>query len=114
MHFTGVNAAGILEIDTPVTNRTHFFSNLSNKNNPKNSKFYKGDNYLFGRIVRQLKYGTIDQEQYTKHTIRRFENWGINTMGSWSDVPTNYSKKMPYTVYVGTAWPIHQKTPRCI
>ena len=95
LFWSGVNAAGILEIDTPVTNRTHFFSNLSNKNNPKNSKFYKGDNYLFGRIVRQLKYGTINQEQYTKHTIRRLENWGINTMGSWSDEPTSYSKKYP-------------------
>ncbi len=106
---TGVNAAGVLEIDTPIKNRTHFFSNLFPENNTKYAKFYKNDNYLFGRIVRQLKYGTTEQELYTNHTIRRLENWGINTMGSWSDVPTNYSKKMPYTIYVGTAWPILTK-----
>ncbi len=105
----GVNAAGRFEIDTPTKNRIHFFSNLLDKTNPKYDQFYKQDDYLFGRLVRQLKYGTTNQEKYTLHTINRLENWGINTMGAWSDEPFNQTKKLPYTIYMASTWPIMTK-----
>jgi hypothetical protein len=102
---TGVNSACRLDVFTPIPGREKYFEFKPNKNDPKYQEFYKKNEFNFGALNLQRKYGTYDPVSYAELGLKRMKNWGFNTLGGWSyDGISSFddNKKLPYTVSLWT------------
>ncbi|MEC8031518.1 MAG: hypothetical protein VX138_06125 [Bacteroidota bacterium] len=111
----GVNSAGRFEIPTPIKNREHFFEFLPSRNDSIYRKYYKRNEFYFGYLILDKKYGSTVQKPYLKRSILRMKSWGLNTMGGWSSKEVSdlvENEKIPYTLSIGTMrYKVNDKLP---
>ncbi|OVE75243.1 hypothetical protein BVX97_05370 [bacterium E08(2017)] len=87
----GLTCVGVTGGATLTEGREHFFKNI-----PKG--FEDGDRVSFGTANQRLKYGNGWKIRSRKHTIRRLDSWGMNTLGNWSHPDTYLMHQVPYVV----------------
>lgn len=108
---SGVNCVSS-DFTTGVEHREHYFESLPKNNATFYGKstwathgFYKDKTpyktFNFYRQNLHKKYGENWQEKFRLQTIKRFKNWGLNTIGFVSDNKINKKKQIPYT---GSIW----------
>jgi hypothetical protein len=95
---------------TPITDREHYYRNLSETDSPF-AKFYGGGSwaphgyykdhcpyktYDFSRANFLRKYGPDWENIFAEITHRRLKSWGINTIANWSDSSIYLMRKTSY------------------
>ncbi len=114
---SGVNCVSY-DHTTGIEHRLNYFEDLPKQQTPFHGKslwashgFYNGKTpyKTFNFYAQNLKrkYGNSWKEKFRKITIKRFKNWGLNTVGFVSDNKINKQHKIPYT---GSIW--INKTPK--
>ncbi len=111
----GVDCVGSGD-STAVTGREQFFSDLPEAGTAL-AQFYgegrhaaKGyyrehtpyKTYNFSRANLQKKYGEGWMQSFADVTHERLRNWGLNTMGNWSDPGIYLQRKTAYVATIGT------------
>ncbi len=104
----GLNCVRYTQTITRVDGRENYFENLPNENNNL-SKFYSSyknyKGYSFSEANLYRKHGEDWQKIAKERMQQRLKNWGINTIGNWSDPNVYEMQKTPYTVNLGYKFP---------
>ena len=85
----GVDCVGFHESFTGIEGRERFFEDVAPN----------GD--FLGRNL-QAKYGPGWRDTANERIFARLRSWGLNTLGSWSELDFITKHKMPYTLYVSS------------
>jgi len=99
---------------TPISDRENYFRNLPAAGSPF-AQFYGGGTwaphgyykdhspyktYDFSRANFLRKYGDDFKQAFADITHRRFDSWGINTIGNWSDGQIYLMRRTPYVATI--------------
>jgi hypothetical protein len=99
---------------TPITDRKHWFADLPKPDSPLaqflgrsdwaplgyyEGKSYETYNFRAANLLR--KYGETWRRDLCELAHRRLRNWGMNTIGNWSDTDICLLRKTPYTATIG-------------
>lgn len=97
----GVNGVKTDGGGTPLNNRRNYFEWLPKKNEPLGGSLYdSGKQIDFLSANRCRKFGPDWQEKTAALTQDRLHNWGLNTIGAWSDPKIFNLRRTPYTVII--------------
>ncbi len=92
--------------ETVVAGREGCFEWLPEQGDPL-ARFYAGEQqsrtFDFSKANAYRKYGGNFTGEYYDITLKRFQSWGINTIGNWSAPETWRLKRVPYTLPVHPA-----------
>jgi hypothetical protein len=102
--------------ETPITDRGEWFEDLPGPDSPLAAFYgrghwapvghYKGrayETYDFAAANLFRKYGPGWREEFAALAHRRLRNWGLNTIGNWSDASVYRLRRTPYVVTVHAA-----------
>ncbi len=98
----GVNTIGLFA-PTPITNREHYFDDISDKSCISNSNqtrlLFKAPHqvFLFERRTLSWKYGANWEKTYGNIADSRARKWGVNTFGCWTQHYIIKNSEIPYT-----------------
>ena len=88
---------------------------MPSRNDSIYRKYYKKNEFYFGYLILDKKYGSTVQKPYLKRSILRMKSWGLNTMGGWSSKEVSdlvENEKIPYTLSIGTMrYKVNDKLP---
>lgn len=99
---------------TPISDREPYFCDLPNQDSPFAQFYGRGSwaphgyysthtpykTYDFGRANLLRKYGDDFETAFADTAHRRFESWGINTIGNWSDERVYLLRLTPYVATI--------------
>ena len=95
--------------DTPISDREHYFETIRRDKlfvcpPAKHTYYKKGKVHFlnFHKMNLSYKYGKNHEEKYTALTLDRVKNWGVNTLGSWSEDNLVVKNKYPFTYLLRT------------
>ncbi len=95
-------------ITTPISQRGFYFDDVSDNRFLHKGYWGKFDYekphtvYDFGARNITHKYGSDSAQIRANVAQKRFEHWGVNTLGAWSNSAIFDKIKTPYTVFIGT------------
>jgi hypothetical protein len=81
---------------TRTTDRQAFFKELPAVSPNRNREGDAGASFLTWNISR--RFGDLWQERWNEFTIRRMDDWGLNTVANWSDSRLWDTGKKPYVI----------------
>lgn len=118
---TGVNSGGET---SPVTDKESWFEEIPSREtfaryweDGQGARFmYYQDGkpwkaFSFSGLNAERKYGPNWREATADALHRRLRNWGLNTMGNWSDPVVYLKRKTPYTVPIRSGGPMLDHIP---
>ena len=119
---TGVGAGGE---GTPVTDKENWFADLPSSSGPFADYWGQGRgarymyyqdgkswrSFSFSGANAERKYGKNWREETADFMHRRLRNWGLNSMGNWSDPAVYLRDKTAYTVAISSGGPQFEHIP---